>query len=221
MMSAQPLCSCSTMHWQPPFSRRTFSLWISKKNRYVCVRVCENVKMCVHWEVCEWQRGSSLAPAFLSAAVGRAISADSGWDVAGARGLRGFLGGPRVALSPCDRERWQAVSAQGTGGQPARDICIHSGQRLIRAQKNTPSRNALRPRSHTRCTHAHTRAYVDSGHTWTHKTPSPGSTFPGVHTVCCTFKRLNGKSTDELQCETAWKLCLYFLLFLQFCKYDK
>lgn len=52
--------------------------------------VCENVKMCVHWEVREWQRGSSLAPAFLSAAVGRAISADSGWYVAGAQGLRGF-----------------------------------------------------------------------------------------------------------------------------------
>lgn len=29
-------------------------------------------------------------PAFLSAAVGRAISADSGGDVAGARGLGGF-----------------------------------------------------------------------------------------------------------------------------------
>lgn len=44
-------------------------------------------------------------PAFLSAAVGRTISADSGWDVAGAQGLRGFSLGLRVAHSPCDRER--------------------------------------------------------------------------------------------------------------------
>lgn len=67
-----------------------FHFEFPKKNLYVCVCVCENVKMCVHWEVREWQRGSSLAPAFLSSAVGRAISADSVWDVAGARGLRGF-----------------------------------------------------------------------------------------------------------------------------------
>lgn len=40
-----------------------------------------------------------------SAAVGKAISADGGWDVAGACGLRGFSPGLRAALSPRDRER--------------------------------------------------------------------------------------------------------------------
>ena len=98
MMSAQPLCSCSTMrltsaiHLASAAAGLFFALWISPKNdTCACVRARENVKMCVHWEVCEWQRGSSLAPAFLSAAVGRAISADSGWDVVGGSGIKGLL----------------------------------------------------------------------------------------------------------------------------------
>ncbi|KAI9528918.1 hypothetical protein NQZ68_015684 [Dissostichus eleginoides] len=95
--------------------------------------------------------GGSSAERFIpSAPVCRAISADSGRDVAGARGLRGFLGGDQEWLFLPVTERGDGPSGRGgTGGQPARDICIHSGQRLIRAQKTRPSRNALRPRSHT------------------------------------------------------------------------
>ena len=58
MMSVQPLCSCSTMHWQPPFTSplhtRDFFTFSFLKKRYVCTCVCVCVKMwrCVSIERC-------------------------------------------------------------------------------------------------------------------------------------------------------------------------
>ena len=119
--------------------------------------------------------------------MGRAISADSGWDVAGARGLRGFFEEGREWLFLPVTERGDRPSAHRgqADSQPETSAFIQDSGLSVHKKTRpleTPSVHAL-----TLAARMHTQE-----RTWTvdthGRTKSPGSTFPGVHTVCCTFK---------------------------------
>lgn len=132
----------------------------------ICVCVCENVKMCVHWEVCEWHRGSSPEPAFLSTAVGRTISADSG------RGseISGLL--PRTESGSFSFWQREVTGRQCTGDrQTASQRHLHSFRTpAYPYPRNTPSWNAHHPHSLSH-THSHNTAYVVTHAAHTYRKP--------------------------------------------------
>lgn len=128
----------------------------------ICVRKCEDV--CPLWGA--WVTERFIPSACLSKrCCGQGISTDTGRDVAGARGLRGFLTGLRVALSLWQRE---VTSRQRTGDRrTASQRHLHSFRTAAYpCTKNTPSWNALHPHSHTlsyTCMRVHTEPIC--GHT--------------------------------------------------------
>lgn len=79
VLSVRLLCSCAKVHWTTGIHwvfvvARLFHFEFLKS---VCQSVCVKKWGCVSIQgLCEWQRGSSLWPVFLSFAVGRTIYAD-------------------------------------------------------------------------------------------------------------------------------------------------
>lgn len=201
MMSAQPLCSCSTMHWQPPFTwpLQTQDFFHFEFLKTICVCTC--VRKCE--DVCPL-RGAWVTERFIPSACLSKHCCGQGhlrWQWMGCgrgSGIKGLLARTESG-SFCLWQR-EVTGRQRTGDRrTASQRHLHSFRTAAYpCTKNTPSWNALHPHSHTlSCAHMHVCTHnCVCGHTrntQTHKTLNPGSTFAGVHTVCA-HKRQNGKT---------------------------